>query len=1047
MARAFELSWAHSLIEHRHRSWSPEEIHLFQRLASSIVYGGSPLRAAPTILTANEMGPSGLWRHGISGDRPIVLARLAGGSEVPLARQLIAAHTFLRFKGIEFDLVLVSEEPASYQEGLSQEIKALIRSSDLGELADKPGGIFVLRDAVLPESDRILLQATARVVLVGDRGLLDSQLDRIERTPSLPAPLEVSREIDSWNENEPVPASEQVPTAEGEGEERSLLFDNGFGGFTRDGREYVVTVRSRPTGDTRRNGRPRIRAAMAPALPPAPWSNVIANPRFGTLVTETGGGTTWSGNSQLNRLTAWSNDPVGDPPGEVIYLRDEETGEFWTPTPLPVPSNAPTLIRHGQGYTVFERMAGGLSHELTVFVPVDDPVKVFHLKLRNPGERSRRLSATFYVEWVMGTVRDTTGSHIVTELEPESGFLLARNAFRTDFAANVAFMDMCVRPYTSTGDRNEFLGRLGHLSSPAALRRTGLSGRVGPALDPCGALHAPFELEPGEEINLVFLLGEADSRAESANLVARYNTAELARAALDAVHARWNGLLSAVQVETPEPAFDLLLNRWLPYQIVSGRMWGRTGFYQAGGAYGFRDQLQDVMALVHAAPELAREHILRASGRQFVAGDVQHWWHPPVGSGVRTRIADDLLWLPFVVTHYVNTTGDRTLLDETAPFLEAPELGPGQEDAYGLPSISADSASVYEHCVRAIDRSAATGPHGLPLIGTGDWNDGMNRVGAGGKGESVWLAWFRAVVLERFARLAEQRSETERVVVWRDQAEALRQSIEEHAWDGRWYLRAYFDDGTPLGSASNSECRIDSLSQSWAWLGGANDPQRAELALKSAVEQLVRRDDRLVLLLTPPFDRAPIEPGYIKGYVPGIRENGGQYTHAAAWLVEAVARSGRGGDAFALFDLLNPIQHAATSERTARYKVEPYVTAGDVYSGAPHNGRGGWTWYTGSAGWLYQVGLGTLLGLRRIGDRLELDPRIPSTWPEYSIQYRYRSATYRIVVENPQGLELGTRSLSLDGHRLEDGALPLADDGRNHEVRVVIGPLAKTDQA
>jgi cyclic beta-1,2-glucan synthetase len=1027
VARAFELAWAHSLIEHRHRSWSPEEVHLFQRLASHIIYAGSALRAAPAAIAANRLGVAGLWRHGISGDRPIVLVRIAGGSEVALARQLLAAHAFLRLKGLEFDLVLLSEQAASYQEGLPHDLKELIRGSDAHDLADKPGGVFVLKESHLSEEDRLLLQAAARVVLVGDRGLLDSQLDRIERALSLPAPLVPTREPSPWLDSEPGPTAGPV------------AFDNGLGGFAAEGRQYCMTIRGRVTRDARRNGKPRFRTGLHAALPPAPWSNIIANRRFGFLVTEGGSGYTWSGNSQLNRLTPWSNDPVSDPPGEVVYLRDEETGEFWSPTPLPVPSAATTIVRHAQGFTSFERRVHGCWHELILFVPPEDPVKVFLLKIRNLGDRVRRLSVTFYVEWVLGSVRDSSALQVVTELDPETGALLARNAYRSDFAASVAFADLGLRPTSETADRAEFLGRHGSTAAPAALRRVGLSGRLGAALDPCAALHAPLVLGPGDEREIVLLLGEADDADAARDLLRRYREPEQARAALESSKARWDQILSAVQVQTPDPAFDLIMNRWLPYQVLSCRLWGRSALYQSGGAYGFRDQLQDVMALVYGAPGETRAQILRAAGRQFTAGDVQHWWHPPAGRGVRTRISDDFLWLPLVVEHYVRTTGDAAILDEPVPFLEAPELDEHQEDNYGLPEISSATAPLYDHCIKALEHGMRLGPHGLPLMGTGDWNDGMNKVGAGGRGESVWLAWFLLTVLRRFVPLSLARGESARAETFRGFADALRGAVESRGWDGDWYRRAYFDDGTPLGSAANDECQIDLLAQTWSVISGAAAAERAHAAVAAAEERLVQPADRLILLLAPPFDHSALEPGYIKGYVPGIRENGGQYTHAATWLVQAVALEGRGGDAYGLFDLLNPIRHADSAAAAARYKVEPYVLAGDVYGRPPHTGRGGWTWYTGSASWLYRVGLETLLGFGLEGDRLVLDPRIPRSWTGISLAYRHGSATYRITIDNPDGVEQGVRSLTFDGRALEESSVPLCDDGQTHEVLAVLG--------
>jgi cyclic beta-1,2-glucan synthetase len=1025
VARAFELAWAHSQIEHRSRNWSPEDAPLFQRLASHVLFAGSSLRAASAVLAANQQGQSALWRYGISGDLPILLVRLAGVDEMNLARQAITAHSYLRHKGLPTDLVLLDEQPAGASDELHPRILEAIRASDAHDLIDRPGGIFPRRAAQVPEPDVVLLQAAARVVLVGDRGPLASQLDRVERFASLPRNLSA--------------APAQGASLEQDAPHESLLFDNGLGGFTGDGREYRITVRAGAGGDVRRNGASEHARPFRPELPPAPWINVVANPVAGFLVSEAGSGYTWAGNSQGNRLTPWSNDPVSDPPGEVVYLRDEMTGEVWSPTPLPVPAPAPTVVRHGQGYTTFERTVQGLSHELTLFVPPDDPVKLVVLRVRNLREQPRRLSATFYAEWVLGMTRDASASHVVTEVDVETGALLARNAFRSDFAGRVAFADVDLRPRSVTADRVEFLGRNGSPAAPAGLKQVELSGRVGAALDPCAAIQAKLELAGNEEASVVFLLGEAETLEAARGLLERYREPGQAALALEAVRRRWDDLLGAVQVRTPNAAMDLMLNRWLLYQVVSCRLWGRSAFYQSGGAYGFRDQLQDVMALVHGAPDEARAQILRAAARQFVEGDVQHWWHPPLGRGVRTRFSDDLLWLPLVVTHYTTTTGDLAILDETLPYLAGPVLAEEQEEDYGLPEVSRETGSLYEHCVRTLERGVRLGTHGLPLMGTGDWNDGMNRVGSEGRGESVWVAWFLIAILRRFAPIAEGRNDPDRARWCRDTAETLRAAVEDQAWDGQWYRRAYFDDGTPLGSSENDECQIDSIAQTWAVISGAGRPDRATTAMAEVDRRLVREDDGLILLFTPPFDHGTLEPGYIKGYVPGIRENGGQYTHAATWVVLAEALQGRGSRAVELFDLLNPVHHATDPAAVARYKVEPYVVAADIYGQPPHTGRGGWTWYTGSAAWLYRVGLEAILGVERVGNKVRIDPCIPARWPGFELVFRAGTTCYRIVVENPRGVERGVESVAVDGQRLEETWVALVDDGQSHEVRVILG--------
>jgi cyclic beta-1,2-glucan synthetase len=1003
--RVVELAWTQAQVVLHQINATETDARLYARLANSIVFANASLRADAGVIARNRRGQSGLWGYAISGDLPIVLLRIADAANIDLVRQLVQAHAYWRLKGLTVDLVIWNEDHAGYRQLLQDQIVGLIAARVEAQMMDRPGGIFVRRGDQISEEDRVLLESVARAIITDGKGTLAEQIGG-RALPEVRAPKllpEREHRIEAGTDARPA---------------RELILGNGLGGFTPDGTEYVITT------DPDR-------------LTPAPWVNVLANPHFGAIVSESGGGYTWSDNAHEFRLTPWSNDPVSDASGEAVYLRDEESGHFWSATPLPARGRTPYVTRHGFGYTVFEHDEDGICTELWVHVAGDAAVKFSTLKIRNASGRSRRVSVTGYVEWVLGDLRPKSVMHVVTEKDAKTGALFARNPYSTEFSERVAFYDVDDTTRRLTCDRAEFIGRNGTLAAPAAMTRTRLSGRSGPALDPCAALQVPLELGAGAGRDVTFRLGIGRDAGEARDLVQRFRGAAAARSALEAVRRQWRQTLTTIRVETPDEALNVLANGWLIYQTLACRLWGRSGFYQSGGAFGFRDQLQDVLALVHAEPQLARAQLLLCAGRQFVEGDVQHWWHPPSGRGVRTQCSDDYLWLPLATARYVLTTGDTGVLDEPAPFLDGRPVKPGEDSYYDLPGLSAEAASLYDHGVRAILHGLRFGSHGLPLIGSGDWNDGMNLVGIEGKGESVWLAFFLCTVLAQFGRVARLRDDLAFSRRCEEESAELSRNIEAHGWDGAWYRRAYFDDGSPLGSARNAECQIDSVSQSWSVLSGMGNAKRSRAAMDAVYRRLVQRDAALIQLLAPPFDRSTRHPGYIGGYVPGVRENGGQYTHGAIWTVMAFAALGDADRAWELMDMINPVNHGRTPEGVAVYRVEPYVVAADVYANAPHTGRGGWSWYTGSAGWMYRLIVESLLGVELVADTLRFSPCLPADWKGFGLDYRYRETTYHVTVSRTEGAH-SPPAVWVDGELRSDNAVPLVNDLADHAVRVVV---------
>ncbi|RMG44233.1 MAG: hypothetical protein D6719_02280 [Candidatus Dadabacteria bacterium] len=1027
--RAFEMAWSQSNVELRHERFSISQTHTFQHLANAILFNVPQLRAEPEVIEKNYLTQSGFWRFGVSGDFPIVFARISDPSQIELVQELLLAHEYLRMRNFEFELIILNEYPGGYFQDFQEELENLIKHGYSAAMAEKRGGVFLRNTAQLSAEEIILIESTARIILQGANGPLEKQLKLDgETAPALRSRRSIFSVLgdESYRKYEP-PA-------------RELLFENSYGGFSADGCEYIMTV-------------------SPLKRPPLPWSNIIANENFGTLVTESGSCYSWSENSRENRLTPWSNDFVSDPPGEVLYIRDLGSGAYWSATPAPVHSDDLYRTTHGFGYTKFETQIRDVFSELTLFTPLDSTVKLYKLKLTNGDYLPREIELVFYCDLVIGINRDDSYRTIVTDFDSETELVTAINRYNNEFAGRTVFVGSNLSLNGYTTDRTEFIGRNRTLSSPYALESavasglsnllvsarqpTPLSKKTGAGFNPCAALSVTLTLDPGESDEVLFFLGEAHSLESAREIKRKFSSVPAAENSLMAVREFWDLKLRQIRIETPDSAFNIIMNGWLLYQTIACRLFARSAFYQSGGAYGFRDQLQDTLALLPVDPDMTRKQILKHAARQFVEGDVQHWWHPPTGRGVRTRISDDYLWLPYVVAAYLEATGDSSILEESVPFIEAAPLEEGQMETYIVPHVSEHRGSIYEHCIIALDRAInLTGPHNLPLIGGGDWNDGMNEVGVAGKGESIWLGWFIIDILKKFIPLVTERNDRYRADLYKTHAAKLLDAIEKDGWDGKWYRRAYFDDGRALGSCQNDECRIDSLAQSWGVLTDAADPARKREAMQHVYEYLVDDQHRLIKLLTPPFDKSDLEPGYIKGYLPGVRENGGQYTHAAAWVIMATARLGLGDLAFKLFQYVNPVTHTDCREAAEQYQGEPYVTCGDVYSVSPHEGRAGWSWYTGSAGWIYQAGLCEILGLKLSASHFSLKPCVPSGWKQYRISFTHKATRYEITVNNPEGLSCGKIKLEVDGQPLSAERLEFDSFADRTHVNVNVTILA-----
>jgi len=1001
--RAFELSWTHSQVLLRQINVSESDAQSFDMVAGSILYANEHMRADASLIKSNLKNQSGLWSHSISGDLPIVLLHVYNSENLDFVNKIIKAHAYWRLKGLHVDLVIWNEEHGSYRKELLESISEMISKEAEIYLSDTYGNIHIKSLDHFTHEDQILIKTVARVILHDNKGSIEEQLNSLNIEEPLPI----------FKNSKPIILESSLLKVKLPDD---LQYFNGIGGFSSDGKEYKILTSKEITT-------------------PAPWVNVIANPEFGTVVSQSGSAYSWAGNAHEYRITPWSNDPVSDNGGEAIYLRDEESGHFWSASNFPIRADNPYIVTHGFGYSKWEHVENNIFTEMEISVDKDLPVKFIKIKIINKSGKEKKLSLTGYMELVLGDIRSKTNMHIITEFDQITSSILFKNRYNAEFSERVGFFKLIGKMSSYTCDRNEFIGRNKNLCNPQALSLKKLSGKSGAALDSCAALQLKFDLIDGEEKEIIFLLGNGKNQQSTEAILEQFITNNDVDNAITDAKKYWTDTLASIQISTPDPTMNILVNGWLGYQNIACRLFARSGFYQSGGAFGFRDQLQDVLAAMYLDPNLARNQILNSASRQFIEGDVQHWWHPPMGRGVRTRCSDDLLWLPYVVSEYIKMTEDFGLLDENVTYLEGKKLSDNEDSNYSLPITGNFSGSIYEHCVRAINYSLKFGSHGLPLIGSGDWNDGMDQVGNKGKGESVWLGFFLFDILNKFIPLSEIKKDYEFVELCRTEAKNLQKNVESSAWDGEWYKRAFFDDGTPLGSKENTVCKIDAIAQSWSVISGLAEETRMKTAMESLNQNLVDRDLKIIKLLDPPFDKSDLNPGYIKGYIPGVRENGGQYTHAAIWSMLAFSKLKDSEKVWELLSLVSPINHSLNQKQVGIYKVEPYVMAADIYAAPSHKGRGGWTWYTGSAGWMYSFLVGSFIGMKVEKDRLVFNPCFPKNWDSVTIQYKFHSTDYTITFKQKELNE--EMNWKIDEKTGNGNSIQMEDDGKVHKVIVM----------
>jgi len=1007
--RIFSLSRAKSIIEARYSNLKAKQINTFQKIAGYLLNSNLIRNFNIKNIDCKNKSQCDLWKFGISGDNPILLVKIKYVNDVETVKELLKAHEYLRLKNVVFDLVILNEEKNSYEKYVNEALLSAVLSSNSSYLLNSFGGIFILDSNNLKKEEKDLLQLVSSMIFDAHRGGIEEQIDELEDDIKGELPNYVlekeKRELYKEYNNDLLALPE-------------LKYFNELGGFLENGKEYIIKLNKE-------------------TKTPMPWSNILVNKQFGTLVTAAGGGYTWNKNSRENRLTTWYNETIEDIPAEVIYIKDKEEKTSWSITLNPKSNSQDYIAKFGFGYSEFINSNLGISTNLNIFVPQNDDVKINKLNIKNNMSYKRSLKIVYYLNLSLGMDIAKHAEYINIEKDETFNLIYLKNIFKNEFKDEFAYVSCSEKISGYTGSKEEFFG-LGDISNPQGLNLINFSNQNSIGQSNIIAIEIDTEIDANESKDISIILGSTTSKEVAKDVAYKYYKISNCNKELENTKEFWNEHLNVLQVKTPVESTNILLNAWLLYQVISSRLWGRTGYYQSGGAFGFRDQLQDVLGIIYVLPEQVRAQIIEHAKHQFYEGDVEHWWHKESKKGIRTRFSDDLLWLAYVVEEYIRITDDTDILKEEVSYLDGDKLLDNEDEKYQETKESNIKGSIYEHVVKAIDRSLELGDKGLPFMGSGDWNDGMNTVGNKGNGQSVWLGFFLFDILNKILPICEMMCDKERIEIYKLKKEQLKNALNINAWDGRWFKRAFFDDGTPLGSIENDECRIDAISQSWACISNAADNDKKYICMESLENQLIDKENSIIKLLDPPFNNTKLEPGYIKSYMPGVRENGGQYTHAAIWAIIAFCSLGLGEKAHEYFKMINPIENARTKEAANKYKVEPYVMAADVYSVGNLAGRGGWTWYTGSGSWMYKAGIENILGFNKKGNILTINPCIPAQWDEYSIRYKYEQTIYNIEVKNPNHKNTGVEEIYIDNIRSFKNEIELINDNNVHNIKLIM---------